>query len=194
MIVPEGRVGIDAECGPELLDCLHGAVGVLVGPSQQHTGQRVGGLQLDRLFQFVRRRGVLTLLQRDQSQVKVNVEMAVVEGFRTLQSLHGRPILPSLEVGESKPMLELRVLRPAGDGFTTDLRGFSQPAQLEKAQYQAAVGGKIVRSHLPGTFEAGGGAGVVVGIQRSLTASQQRVNAWRLRPGNGAGCQQPCEG
>ena len=81
-------------------------------------------------------------------------------------------------------MLELRVLRPAGDGFTPDLGGLSQPAQLEEAQHQAAVGGKILRSDLPGALEAGGGARIVVGIQRSLAASQQLLNAWRLRPGD----------
>ena len=91
-------------------------------------------------------------------------------------------------------MLELRIPRPAGDRFPPDLRGFGQPAQLEEAQHQAAVGGKILRRDLPGVFEAGGGARIVVGVQRSLAASQQLLNARRLRPGGDAGRQQTGQG
>src|SRR6185312_7317437 len=86
-------------------------------------------------------------------------------------------------------MLELCVPRPAGDSFTPNLGGFCQPAQLEKAQHQAAVGGKIVRSDLPGALEAGGGARIVVGVERSLAASQQLLNAWRLGPADAPGQQ-----
>jgi hypothetical protein len=39
---------------------------------------------------------------------------------------------------------------------------------------------------LPGAFETGGGAGVVVGIEGSLAALKQGLNRRRLRPGDDA--------
>jgi hypothetical protein len=69
-------------------------------------------------------------------------------------------------------MLQLSVARPAGDGLLSDLLCFSQPAQLEKAQYKAAVGLQIVRRDLPGMFEAGGGTGIVVSVQGGVAASE----------------------
>ena len=53
VIVPERRVGINAQRGLELFDRLHRAVRVLVGASQEDMGNGVGRLKFNGLFQFV---------------------------------------------------------------------------------------------------------------------------------------------
>ena len=182
VIVPERRVGIDPQRALKLLDRLHGAVRVLVCASQQDVGQRMGGLQLDGFFQFVRCGSSIDSAEADQRQIEVNVEMAALEGFGTLERLQRRRVLPRFEVGESEPMLELGVPRPTGDGFLSDLHGFRQPSQLEISSAPVRGWLEDFRGNLPGAFETGGGARIVVSIERRLAASEQLLNARRLRP------------
>src|SRR5712691_10147217 len=139
MVMPEGRIGIGAQCRLKLLDRLQGSTGVLICPPQEYVRQRARRLQLDSFFQLFRSRTGLILLEQDQRHIKVDVESRSVERFRPLQRRQRSGVLSGLEVGQAEPMLQLRVTRPAGDGLLSNLRGFSQTTQLEEALRQAAV-------------------------------------------------------
>src|SRR6266849_6171946 len=120
----------------------------------------------------------------------MNVEPCSVKRFRALQGRKRRRGLSSFEIGETEPMLELCVARPAGDRFLSDSCGLGQTAQLEIAQHQTAVGFQTVWSDLPGAFETGGGSGIVVGVQSGLGGTQEGLNSRCLCPDATAGSQQ----
>ena len=70
----------------------------------------------------------LILLEQHQREIKVDVETRSVERRRALQGGQRRRGLSSFEVGESEPMLQLGVARPARDGLLSDSRSFAQTA------------------------------------------------------------------
>ena len=116
------------------------------------------------------------MLEQHQRQIKVDVEARPVERYGTLQGRQGRSGLAGFEVSQPEPMLQLGIARPADDRFLSDPCGLGQTAQLQIAQHQAAAGLQTVGRDLPGAFEAGGGAGIVVGIEGGLATSEQGLN------------------
>src|SRR5262249_49380344 len=96
-----------------------------------------------------------------------------------------RPVHLLLEISQSKPVLERRVVRPAFHSFRSQLNRVSQSSSLYIAEHEPPISSKTLRSELTRSLKLGNRGRIVSFIQRSLSLLNQAActgYVLRLRP------------
>src|SRR5581483_4309365 len=123
-------------------------------------------------------RSELIVLEKHQGGIELNVKLSRLQALCRMKGIERRRILAGFEIGESHPVLQLRIARPARHRFLAELQGLIETAHLEKGQQQAAMRSQIVWRNPERVLKQGLRLRQIAGVKRRLAFLNQTL---RLR-------------
>jgi hypothetical protein len=103
-----------------------------------------------------------------------------------MERVNGLLMASALEVGQSQPVSQHGVARPALDGLVSNVERLARPPRLQGAEESAAPGHLVVGGLLPGLVELFRGGCEIASVEQLLALVEQGVH----RLGRGGQSQQ----